>query len=623
MKRLTNYLKVTTILLVTLNILVYTGLITAHAEEARYATANLDIVDGKEVRMPRTSTGVVVDGYQLNHDYVKILNINDGNIVINDETYTQGTASGPWSSQEDAYVIKGTGTSPNTITISPTSNEITVYLVDLAWNGYIHVTGKPVNVNLVICGNVTNRHATHFISVSSFNGKLSVTGLSGQGDAVTANTTFLYHQNYPVVMQLVEFKNFSIDTKNFYVITHNGYYNQMLNLVNVMITNNVNQNLRDFVDINILNSYIKNFDMSANNLNITGSKIDNISVAPTSLSVVDSEIYNIAATSSTLTANNSFINYGSPVTGVVNCTNTTLNLNSVSPSSFSKISLMNSSIYSVVNFTGTPVDDQTNDLFVKKLRIRQYPNTYVWLSVDNGEEARLKTDANGFLYPYVKKGTVRVDARIENGQKFFADFSPTTGSDTSTTNLLSIVESTPTITDHSESQTIQVGETLSISISAEPGTAGKGLSYQWYKNNVKLLNDTQSTLTRVEALTEDSGTYKCVVKEDGGGTVTSEDIKVTVRKPAVSNIPVLTSQTSKMELTEGDTVTLIVTATPSLETNTLSYEWYKGDILVSSEGSQLKLENISKEHEGQYKCVITEENFNTTVVSEPFVISVE
>lgn len=565
------------------------------AQDTRRLTANIDIVNGREVRMLRTSTGVVVDGHQLNHDYVKILNINSGSIVINDENYTQNGVNEPWSSQEDAYVIKGKGTSANTVTLSPTSNEITIYLVDLEWNGQIIVGGNGTNVNIVVCGDNKNFNTKSFIYVERFTGSLFVTGLSGKEDNITTNTFLLHYFHNPnVLSRKVDLKNFTINSNCFYT-AYSTYYpfsscvDGILNFDNVALNNSSNLNIKYFATINVLNSEIKNLDIFGSYLN----------------------------------TNNSYVNFICPVTGVLKSTNSTLSLNSGTASSFSNISLENSSIYSAVNFVGTPVNNAADDLYVKKIRLRQHPNTYVSISIDNGTEARLRTDANGYLYPYVKTGTTRVDAKLDDGQTFYATFPATSGTDNTTTNLQQAIASMPVITDTSTLQKVTVGRVLSLFVNATPGTAGHSLSYQWYKNDTLLAGETHKTLTRSEAVTNDSGFYKCTVKEDGGGTVTSSNIEVIVSRPESESIPSILSQTSDMDLIAGSGVTLIVNAAPSVYTNSLSYQWYHNNTAISnSTDNKLTLSNIKLNQAGNYKCVVTEENLNTTVESGIVNISV-
>lgn len=234
------------------------------AQDTRRLTANIDIVNGREVRMLRTSTGVVVDGHQLNHDYVKILNINSGSIVINDENYTQNGVNEPWSSQEDAYVIKGKGTSANTVTLSPTSNEITIYLVDLEWNGQIIVGGNGTNVNIVVCGDNKNFNTKSFIYVERFTGSLFVTGLSGKEDNITTNTFLLHYFNMSYELKRnVNLNNFTINSNCFYDI-YSAYWpistciDNSFILNNTVINNSNSYAYKCFITINVTNSEIKN-----------------------------------------------------------------------------------------------------------------------------------------------------------------------------------------------------------------------------------------------------------------------------------------------------------------------------------------------------------------------------
>lgn len=173
----------------------------------------------------------------------------------------------------------------------------------------------------------------------------------------------------------------------------------------------------------------------------------------------------------------------------------------------------------------------------------------------------------------------------------------------------------PVIIGFSSKQRIDVGQTLSLFVNATPGTPGRNLSYQWYKDDTLLPGETQRTFTRNEAVTNDSGIYKCAITEVSGGTVTSANIEVIVSRPESSIKPSILSQTSDMDLIIGSSVTLIVNAVPSVATNTLSYQWYQNNTPIDSTSDRLTLSNINTAHTGSYKCIVTEENFNTTVES--------
>ena len=62
-----------------------------------------------------------------------------------------------------------------------------------------------------------------------------------------------------------------------------------------------------------------------------------------------------------------------------------------------------------------------------------------------------------------------------------------------------------TITTAPQAQTIAIGSSISLSVSATgPGT----LSYQWYKDGVAIGGATGSTYTKANAQTSDSGSYQ-------------------------------------------------------------------------------------------------------------------
>lgn len=280
--------------------------VTSQAAERNYETANIDIVDGKSVRMPRTSTGVVVGGHQLNHDYVKILNINNGSITIGDESYTQGAVKEPWSTQEDAYVIKGQGTSANNITISPTKNEITVYLVDIIWNGQVIIGGNSCKVNIVLCGNNISKNTGAFINVSRYTGEVCISGLTGREDQIQSVVfTYLneYYQNSTnntKTSRKISIQNLTIKTNSF--ILKKSYHLNDIGLYtnNIILKSSVAKALQ-------FNTY--HFNNSDINFNcpINGT-----------VTCTDSTLKQSGSLAGTINCMNSSLWVGSPITGVVN-----------------------------------------------------------------------------------------------------------------------------------------------------------------------------------------------------------------------------------------------------------------------------------------------------------------
>lgn len=189
--------------------------------------------------------------------------------------------------------------------------------------------------------------------------------------------------------------------------------------------------------------------------------------------------------------------------------------------------------------------------------------------------------------------------------------------------MLQSIKSSPTIESYSDNQNIYVGEKLKIYVTASPGTSDSALSYQWYKNNTLLQGETKSWLEKAEAITDDSGFYNCVVQEDGGGSTASNQIEVFVTKPSPVNKPIILNQTTDMELIAGSSVTLRVNAIPSIETDTLSYQWYKDGTAINGTDNTLNLTNVTLNQAGSYQCLITEENLNTSSESEAFSILVK
>jgi len=134
------------------------------------------VIQPMQLIKAQAANGAVVTGasgaqYTLDHEYVKQLNINTGNITITDSNYAQTNGlTENWDANEDAYVIKGQGTSANTITISTTNYPVTLYLLETQWSGNIVLSSSSntASIKIVILGDVScSRFITSYYTTAS------------------------------------------------------------------------------------------------------------------------------------------------------------------------------------------------------------------------------------------------------------------------------------------------------------------------------------------------------------------------------------------------------------------------------------------------------------------------
>ncbi len=79
---------------------------------------------------------------------------------------------------------------------------------------------------------------------------------------------------------------------------------------------------------------------------------------------------------------------------------------------------------------------------------------------------------------------------------------------------------------------VGVGDTLVLAIAA----SGTGLTFQWYKDGVLLVGETNATLTLVGLDADDAGDYYCVVTDGLARTATSDTVHVQVLDDGVDNL---------------------------------------------------------------------------------------
>lgn len=588
-----------------------------------------------------SETGAVIDGYQLNHDQVKILNINTGNITIEADTYSQqnGDSNAPWDAKSDAYVIRGMGNSVNNITVSSPQVKITIYLMDLEWNGTITYS-QDTEVELVICGNVVNH--SNFIT-SARKDKFTIKGLTTEGNSVRTdgyifnNCTFNNLVIENITIEARDLGGPSNDHRTYHVFCNNLLIDHS-KVTNMVVRRSVSVAGPSIVIKN--NSELKNLYTYENSSNFTNtiqvsdSRVDNVrnyifnEDYYKTISLLN--IYKMIATNSVLNISTS------PITNLEadKCTIEVQN-----NLAFKNLIANLCSIKG--DFVGTPVDYEAHDLFLKILRLRDHPNEYVSVAVDGGEAVRLLTDLNGCIYPYIKAGSSAVTVTAADGTNYSATFDPITADDKTVIILTpggssgggeggggTVDTDAPKITDTSlHDLYLNAGDAFSLGITATSQTKPASLSYQWYKDGVAI--DTAKAKKRTYSITiakaNQTGVYYCEVTDNNNGKVAvSKEVYVSINAPADPKAPVIMGQPSSMELVAGSSVTLSVNARPYDTRSGLIFQWYKGTTALDGKTSRtLDLTNVKASDAGSYHCLITDDLLGTTTESSVTVINVK
>ncbi len=156
------------------------------------------------------------------------------------------------------------------------------------------------------------------------------------------------------------------------------------------------------------------------------------------------------------------------------------------------------------------------------------------------------------------------------------------------------IDQAPIITLQPHSTTINVNDSLSLSVTAN---GENPLTYQWYKNSVEILNQTSKTLLINNVSQSDEGTYKVKVS-NAYGSVYSNAATVNVRLS-----PVITLQPQNTTIQVNNNLSLSVNASGE---GSLNYQWYKNNIEMPSKTNKtLLISNVSQSDGGAYKVKVS------------------
>lgn len=151
-----------------------------------------------------------------------------------------------------------------------------------------------------------------------------------------------------------------------------------------------------------------------------------------------------------------------------------------------------------------------------------------------------------------------------------------------------------------ESQELCEGDTILIYTEV----SGSNLGFQWYLNNQKLVNQTSQDLFIEHATTKNSGKYKLIITGQCKPDATSKEIAFTV-KPRTR----ITLQPNDKTAYIGDNVQFKVEA----EGLNLTYKWLRnGQQIIGANQSTYTIENVQKQNEGDYNCIVSGECYSDT-----------
>lgn len=169
----------------------------------------------------------------------------------------------------------------------------------------------------------------------------------------------------------------------------------------------------------------------------------------------------------------------------------------------------------------------------------------------------------------------------------------------------------PTITMQPISQSAQVGGQVSFSVGYQ---GDNSFTFQWYKNNAAIQNQTNSIFAIGSVAESDAGSYTIKVTNKGG-SVTSDAAVLTVIVPVA---PTITTQPENKTVEVNGSTSLSVQAEG---TQPLVYTWYKDGVSVPvSMGNTLPIMNAQTSNEGIYSVKVS--NMVGSVTSNDVTVTV-
>jgi len=162
-----------------------------------------------------------------------------------------------------------------------------------------------------------------------------------------------------------------------------------------------------------------------------------------------------------------------------------------------------------------------------------------------------------------------------------------------------IVNDNIAITNHPVNLTACPLENATFSITA----SGTNLSYQWQKDDVDIIGETNPGLTIAGITDFDEGTYRCIVTGYCGSSASNGALLIVDESVSITTQPI-----AAINLCEGDNLNINVSATGT----GLNYQWQKNGIDIVNGGDisgansdNLVISNLSENDDGIYTCIVT------------------
>ena len=186
-----------------------------------------------------------------------------------------------------------------------------------------------------------------------------------------------------------------------------------------------------------------------------------------------------------------------------------------------------------------------------------------------------------------------LSAQISDAGDYTVTASSLVGSAVSQIATLTVVYP-PVITSDITDLAINVGDPISMTLGAD---ANPLPTYQWFKDNVKIQNETNNTFSILSSMVSDAGNYYCIAS-NAWGSATSHVAVVSIQQA-----PVVTLQPVNKSAYTGDSVTFSCSGT-GIPTPT--YQWYKnGVIIIGATSPSLTIVGVSAQDAGSYNAIIS------------------
>ncbi|MCG8696814.1 MAG: immunoglobulin domain-containing protein, partial [Bacteroidales bacterium] len=186
-----------------------------------------------------------------------------------------------------------------------------------------------------------------------------------------------------------------------------------------------------------------------------------------------------------------------------------------------------------------------------------------------------------------------------------------TGTGSATLNVIPHVS----ITTHPSGQTVCPGDNVTFTTVAN----GVNLTYQWKKDGVDIVGETNPSLIINAVAAGDAADYSCVVSSTCGAPVTSNNATL-----ALYDVTAITTHPASATLCDGDALLLSIVSSGSI----LTYQWKKDGVDIAGETTNAyNVATATSGNNGNYTCVVSgqcgTETSNIAVISvdAPLVIT--